>query len=235
MGNGISWITMLRTIWGSISSSLLHILKLGSLNYEFWISFIHYGSLQFSCSVLSDFETPWTAARQASLSNTNSQSLLKLTSIKSVMPSNHLILCCPLLLLPSIFPNIRVFSIESVLCIKWPKYYSESEKWKWSRSVVSNSLRPRGLQPTRLLCPWDAPGKNTGVGCHSLLQGIFPTQGSNPGLSHCRQILEQPGKPSLAMCVSALVTHSCPILCNPLDYSPPGSSVHGMLQARILE
>jgi len=70
-------------------------------------------------------------------------------------------------------------------------------KWKWSRSVVSDSLRPHGLQPTRLLRPWDFPGKSTGVGCHFLLQGIFPTQGSNPGLPHCRQMLltsELPGK-----------------------------------------
>ena len=66
------------------------------------------------------FETPWTAALQASLSITNSQSLLKLMSIELVMPSNHLILCHPLLLLPSIFPRIRVFSNESVLCIRWP-------------------------------------------------------------------------------------------------------------------
>ena len=72
------------------------------------------------------FVTPWTAARQASLSITNSQSLLKLTSIKSVMPSNHLILCHPLLLLPSIFSSIRVFSSESVLRIRWPKYWSFS-------------------------------------------------------------------------------------------------------------
>ena len=68
--------------------------------------------------------TPWTAARQASLSITNSRSLLKLMTIESVMPSNHLILCRPLLLLPSIFSSIRVFSNESVLCIKWPKYWS---------------------------------------------------------------------------------------------------------------
>ena len=72
------------------------------------------------------FATPWTAAYQASLSITNSQSLLKLMSIKSVMPSNHLILCHPLLLLPSIFPSIRVFSNESVLHIRWPKYWSFS-------------------------------------------------------------------------------------------------------------
>ena len=70
--------------------------------------------------------TPWTAARQASLSITNSWSLLKLRSIESVMPSNHLILCCPLLLPPSIFPSIRVFSNESVLHIRWPKYWSFS-------------------------------------------------------------------------------------------------------------
>ena len=70
--------------------------------------------------------TPWTATRQASLSIANSRSLLKLMSIQSVMPSNHLILCCPLLVLPSIFPSIRVFSNESVLCIRWPKYWSFS-------------------------------------------------------------------------------------------------------------
>ena len=72
------------------------------------------------------FATPWTAVCQASLSITNSQSLLKLTSIKSVMPSNHLILCHPLLLLPSIFPSIRVFSNESVLPIRWPEHWSFS-------------------------------------------------------------------------------------------------------------
>ena len=83
-------------------------------------------SVQFSCSVVSDSVTPWTAAHQASLSITNSQSLLKLMSIKSVMPSNHLILCRPLLLLLSIFPSIRVFSNESVLHIRWPKYWSFS-------------------------------------------------------------------------------------------------------------
>ena len=69
---------------------------------------------------------PWTAAHQASLSITNSRSLLKLMSIESVIPSDHLILCCPLLLLPSIFPSIRVFSNESALCIRWPKYWSFS-------------------------------------------------------------------------------------------------------------
>ena len=75
---------------------------------------------------MSDSATPWTAARQASLSIANSWSLLKLMSIKSVMPSNHLLVCHPLLLLSSIFPSIRVFSHESVLRIRWPKYWSFS-------------------------------------------------------------------------------------------------------------
>ena len=79
-------------------------------------------SVQFRCSL---FATPWTAAHQTSLSISNSQSLLKLMSIESMMPSNHLILCRPLLL-PSIFPRIRVFSNESVLHIRWPKYWSFS-------------------------------------------------------------------------------------------------------------
>ena len=77
-------------------------------------------------SVMSDFLTPQTVACQASLSFTISHSLLKLMSIESVMPSNHLILCHPLLLLPSIFPSSRVFSNESVLCIRWLKYWSFS-------------------------------------------------------------------------------------------------------------
>ena len=98
-------------------------------------------SVQFSRSLVSDsFATPWTAARQASLSITNSWSLLKLMSTESVMPSNHLLLCHPLLLLPSVFPNIRVFSNESVPLIRWPKYWS-----------FSSSINP---SPGRLL-----PGK----------------------------------------------------------------------------
>ena len=93
-------------------------------------------SVQFSHSVVSDSATLWTAARQTSLSITNSWSLLKLMSTESVMPSNHLILCCPLLLLPSIFPNIRVFSNESVLHIRWPKY------WSFSFSISPSSEHP---------------------------------------------------------------------------------------------
>ena len=82
--------------------------------------------IQFSCSVMSNSATPWSTAHQASLSITNSKRLLKLISIESVMPSNHLILCCPLLLLSSIFPSIRVFSNESALRIRWPLYRSFS-------------------------------------------------------------------------------------------------------------
>ena len=86
---------------------------------------VQFSSVQLlSCVQL--FETPWTTAHQASLSITNSWSLLKLMSTELVMPSNHLILCHPLLLLPSIFPSSRVFSNESVLCITWPKHWSFS-------------------------------------------------------------------------------------------------------------
>ena len=91
-----------------------------------------FNSVQF-LSQVQLFVTPWTATRQAFLSITNSWSLLKLMSIELVMPSNHLILCRPLLLLPSIFPSIRVFSNESVLCIRWPKC------WSFSFSISSSN------------------------------------------------------------------------------------------------
>ena len=92
------------------------------------------------------FATPWTAACQASLSFTISRCLLKLRPIKSERPSNHLILCCPLLLLPSIFPSIGVFS-KSALCIRWPKY------WSFSFSIsISPSNDYSGLMTFRKLC-----------------------------------------------------------------------------------
>ena len=125
---------------------------------------------QFSCSVMSHSLWPpgLHAASQASLSITNSWSLLRLMSIKSVMPSNHLTLCHPLLLLPSIFPSIRVFSNESVLRIRWPKFWSQlqQQSFQW---IVSE------------------------------------------------------------------IAQLCPTFCDPVDCDPPGSSVHGILQARILE
>ena len=95
-----------------------------------------FSSVQFSHSVMSDSATPWTAAEQASLSITNSWSLPKLMPIESVMPSNHLILCRPLLLPPSIFPSIRVFSSESALCIRWPK------DWSFSFNISPSNEHP---------------------------------------------------------------------------------------------
>jgi len=89
------------------------------------------------------FVTLWIAVRQASLSITNSQSSLKLTSIESVMPSSHLILCRPLLLLPPIPPSIRVFSNESTLCMRWPKY------WSFSFSIIPSKEHP-GLNSFRM-------------------------------------------------------------------------------------
>ena len=97
-----------------------------------WRATVQFSSVQ-SLSHVQLFATPWTAACQASLSITNSQRLLKLMSIESVMPSNHLILCHPLLLPPSIFPSIRVFSNESILHIRWPNF------WSFSFSISSSN------------------------------------------------------------------------------------------------
>ena len=97
---------------------------------------VQFSSVQ-SLSRVWRFATPWTVAHQDSLSITNSQSLLKLMTIESVMSSNNLILCHPLLLLPSIFPGIRVFSNESVLHIRWPKYWSFSFNISPSNELVS--------------------------------------------------------------------------------------------------
>jgi len=118
-----------------------------------WIS--QFSSVQSLSHVLL-FVTPWIAARQASLSIITSRSSLKLTSIELVMPSSHLILCCPLLLLPPIPPSIRVFSNESTLCMRWPKYWSFSfrispSKWRPRADLLQNGLAgspcsPRGSQ-----------------------------------------------------------------------------------------
>ena len=99
--------------------------------------------VQFSHLVMSDSATPWMAVRQASLSITKSRSLLKLMSIQSVMPSNHLIPCRPLLLMPSIFPSIRVFSNESALRMRWPKY------WSFSFNITPSNEHP-GLTSFRV-------------------------------------------------------------------------------------
>ena len=104
---------------------------------------------------------------------------------------------------------------------------------------MSDSLRTPGLQPARLLCPWDSPGKNTGVSCRFLLQGIFLTQGSNAGCLHwqadCLPLSHQASPPGLVGVISEVkVAQSCLTLCDHMDCSPPGSSVQGILQARIL-
>ena len=118
--------------------------------------------------------------------------------------------------------------------------------------VMFNSLWSHGLS-TRRFCPWNSPGKNTGVGCHSLFQGIFPTQGSNPGLLHCRQILyhlshqrsPDSGKHKLKCAQKRLLMNEevkwsviaqlYPTLWDPVDGSLPGSSIHEIFQARVLE
>ena len=103
---------------------------------------------------------------------------------------------------------------------------------------MSSSLCPYVPQPVRLLCSWDSPGKNAGVGYHALLQGIFPTQGWNQGLLRRRQILYQLSHQEhwgVHACLHAKSLEVCLTRCDPMDCSPPGSSVHGILQARILE
>ena len=98
-------------------------------------------------------------------------------------------LCDPIDSSPPGSPVPVILQQEHWSGVPLPSPMHEREKWKWSHSVVSDSLQPHGQQPTRLLRPWDSPGKSTGVGCHCLLQGIFLTQGSNPSLLQCRQIL----------------------------------------------
>ena len=120
-------------------NDLLYYVKITNYGHEFSLL------LWFNCSDVSNSAIPWTTARQASLSFTISWNLLKLMSIESVMPSNHIILCGPLLLLPSIFPNARVFSNESVLHITWLKY------WYWSFSFsISSSDDYSGLISFRM-------------------------------------------------------------------------------------
>ena len=123
-------------------------------SYGICLSLFDFPSVQFSCSRVQLVVTPWTAARQASLSITNSWSLPKLMSIELVMPSYHLIFCRPLLLPPSIFSRIRVFSNRSVLRIRWPKYQnfsfniSPSNEYSWLISFRLNWLDLLTVQGT---------------------------------------------------------------------------------------
>ena len=146
-------------------------------------------SVQFICSVVSDSATPWIAARQASLSITISWSSLRLRSIKSVMPSSHLILGCPLLLLPPIPPSIRVFSNESTLRMRWPKY------WSFSFHIIPSKEIP-GLISFRMDCWISLKSKglsrvfsNTTVQKHQ----FFGAQSSSQFNSHIHtRLLEKP-------------------------------------------
>ena len=139
-------ITLLMRLWGWWVMNIAEVLKnkakrilLISLHrVELYIMKKHnliFSSVQ-SLSCVWLFVTPWIAARQASLSITNSWSSLRLTSIESVMPSSHLLLCHPLLLLPLIPPSIRVFSNESTLCMRWPKY------WSFNFSIIPSKEHP---------------------------------------------------------------------------------------------
>ena len=171
--------------------------------------------------------TPWTAAHQASLSFAVSQSLLSLMSVELMMLSNHLILCCPLLLLPSIFPSIKVFSNDSVLCIRWPNYWSFSFN-------ISPSNKHSGLISFRMdwLDLLAVQGTRKSLLQHhslkvSILQylAFFIVQLSHPYMTT--------GK--IKALTAAKLLQLCPTLCDPIDGSPPGSSVPEILQARILE
>ena len=129
------------------------------------------------------------------------------------MPSNHLILCRPLLLLPSIFPSTRVFSNEPALCIRWPKY------WSFSLSISPSNEHP-GLISFRMY--W---------------LDLLAVQGTLKSL-----LQHHSSKASILLCSAFFIvgkkrkcTHSCPTLCHPMDYSLPGSSIHAIFQARVLE
>ena len=173
-------------------------------------------SVQFSHSVMSNSVTPWTAARQASPSITNSQSLLKFMSIESVMPSNHLILCRPLPLLHSIFPNIRVFSNESVLHNRWPKYSSIS---------INPFKEYSGLIPFRTDC-------SDILAVQGALKSLLQHHSSKASILLCSAFfmvqLSHPytttGK-TVSQSVSS-VAQSCQILCDPMNHSTPGLPVH---------
>ena len=166
--------------------------------------------------------TPWTAVPQASLSVTISWSLLKLMAIESVMPSNHLILCRPLLLLPSVFPSIRVFPKKSVLHIRWPKYCSFSFR-------ISPSNEYSGLISFRI--DWF-----DFLAVQGTLKSPLQHHSSKASVLLCSDFfMVQLSHPYMTTAAAAKSLQSCLTLCNPIDGSPPGSAVPGILQARVLE
>ena len=217
-------------------------------------------SVQFSCSVVSDSLRPHESQ------HANSRSSLKLTSIKSVMPSSHLILCCPLLLLPPIHPSIRIFSNESTLCMRWPKY------WNFRFRIIPSKEHP-GLISFRI--DWLDLFAVQGT-LKSLLQhhsskasvlwcsAFFTVQLSHPYMTTGkiialtrRTFVDKVMALLLNMLTRLVITFlprskrlliswlqspsavildtSCLILCNLVDYSPPGYSLHGIFWAKILE
>ena len=164
------------------------------------------------------FVTPWTTAHQAPLSIINSQSLLKLMSILSVMPSNHLILCCAHLLLTSIFPSIRVFSNESVLCIMWPKYWSLSFN-------ISPSNEYSGLISFRIDWFDLLAGQGT-------LKSLLQHHSSKASILQCSAFFTiQLSHPYMITGKTIALTRrqSHVQLCNPMDCSTPGFPVHHQL------
>ena len=143
-------------------------------------------------------------------------------------------------------------SFEKYLLVYDSEKHKHIAKWQAQNLIAAcclvtklcrTLLWPHGLWPTSLLCPWYSPGKNTGVGCHFLLQGIFPIQGSNPTLSPALQadslLLSHRGNPLIGAAAAAAAAakslQSCTTLCDPIDGSPPGSSIPGILQARTLQ
>ena len=211
--------------------------------------YVYVCSVQLLSYVLL-FATPWTAACQASLSITNFWSLPKLMSIELVMPSNHLILCHPLLLLPLIFPQIRVFSNESVLHIRWPKYWSFSispfNEYSGAISFRMDWLDLLAVQGTLKSLLQHHSSKASILQCSALfivqLSNPYMTTGKTIALT--RQNFVGKVMSLLFKVLSRLVitfiprsewSQSVMSLCNPMDCSLPGSSIHGIFQARVLE
>ena len=200
-------------------------------------SFSQFSSVQ-SLSRVRLFATPWIAARQASLSITNSQSSPRLTSIESVMPSSHLILCRPLLLLPPIPLSIRVFSNESTLCMRWPKY------WSFSFSIIPSKEIPGlisfrmdwldllAIQETLKSLLQHHSSKVSILRCSAFftvqLSHPYMTTGKTIALTR-RTFVGKVMSLLLNMLSRFVITQLCPVLCNPMECSMQGFAVHHQL------